>query len=266
MCFIATNLFINWGAWGVVFSEGNKNMNLEYKEPQLMCPQVNVKGCNFGSWRLYNYNDAFSGIYIRDRYCGKFGDFCFGPYVDYDALEDYKIYPIDDFFIAHKPGENEVVLYDQNEIVNKPIDWFDSSSGQQKIVFLPKSTLYAVPKPVAEARYKQPGQTDVETMVFDTIYTMGFDYFLSWTGNRFLRFIPKSGKTDFDSGFLIKTDNKEYSWYKIDSANMQFQISYMKDYVTRSRESLSNFKQLVDALKEDKHRHDLYLQKQYYAR
>ncbi len=217
----------------------------------------------FGNFPIYDIKKAYE--YVTQ--CGtyrRFQDICFGPYVDYDALKGVKIRSVDDFFTVYKPGESKVTIYDQNVFDNKSgkIDWFDRDSiKQEPIIFEPKFTLYATPRRVDEPQYKAPEQTLLETAFYNIISKMGFDELTThYTGKRF--FAP-SKRPNFDSGFLFKTGKASFSWYRINSTEMAFDVLYLNNYESQGVYSIQNSTRLIKCLQEDRAKRNEYFKQQY---
>lgn len=217
----------------------------------------------FSDFPIYDIKKAYEYV----TFCGayhKFKDFCFGPYVDYSALKGAKIRSIDDFFTVYKPGENRVTIYDQTTFDNasRKIDWFDRDSiKQEPIIFEPKVVLYATPRRVDEPQYKAPEQTLLETVFYNIISKMGFDELPThYTGKRF--FAP-SKRPGFDSGFLFKTGKASFSWYRINSAEMAFDVLYLSNYESQGVYSILNSARLIKCLQEDRAKRNEYFKQQY---
>ena len=217
----------------------------------------------FERFPIYDIKKAYERVRYRSGSV-EFQDICFGPYVDYDELKGVKIRSVDDFFTVYKPDENKVTIYDQTTFDNKPkkINWFDRDSVKREPIFFePKFTLYATPRRVAEPQYKAPEQTLLETVFYNIISKMGFDELPThYTGKRF--FAP-SKIPSFDSGFLFKTGKASFSWYRINSAEMAFDVLYLSNYESQGVYSILNSARLIKCLQEDRARRNEYFKQQY---
>lgn len=247
-----------------------------HQETQFNIPKVHVYnryGCvggSFGDYPLYDIAMAgkslnkFLNEYGRDV---RFKDVCFGPYIDFDLIRDYETRPVDDCLVVCGTDKDSITIYDQTTFdKEKTINIYDSDDRQQPIIFEPKLSLYAVPKVVDDPEYKKgPEQSFVETEVFKIIQSMGFDFISSYTRARFFKPLPKWQKDNVmpDTAFLIKSGKNFYSWYKIYSADLRFEVSYFLNDEPQGLYKISNITGLIKRLKEDRARRNSYIKQQY---
>ena len=228
-------------------------------------------GGTFGDYPLYDITNAdkpLNGFLGQKGRYVYFKDVCFGPYIDFDQIKGFKTRSVDDFLVACDTQKNEVTIYDRDVLDNNPrkINWFDSGERQQPIFFEPQLTLYAAPK-IVKKEPESNDQSVVETMVFKIIQDMGFDEFESETQARFFKPLPKyKGNPPVkypDSAFLLKSAKNFYSWYKIYSADMTFEVVSFKGGKLQWRQDIPNMVKLAKTLQEDRERRNNYIKWQY---
>ena len=239
--------------------------------PQIEFPRAYVEVYDsgwygqFGDYKIYDINQKLGSGYGQPY----LKDLSFGPFVDFGKLKGCTIRMVDDFFVACNQDKNTITIYDRNVFDNEPkkIDWLNADNTKhQPIIFEPKGTFFGKARDVdvngpQYKTYPHPWQTMGETNACKTLVKMGFDDH-HYAGDRF--FAPATKElARFDSGFLIKTDKEEYTWYMIDNANMRFGLVWMwKGNVMGGRDNLTK-QDLFQLLKRDRLRRLDYLKKQY---
>lgn len=255
---------------------------MEQKEQRFNIPQIRVYNNYghmygyFGNYPIYDSALDYSLKYMRDYHGPMLKDICFGPFINFEEIEGLKTRSVDDFLVVCDEEKNVIKIYDQITLDNKPrkINWFNRDDKQQPIVFEPRLRLFAVQKVVEEPMYRSPDQSVVENMCFNIIQDMGFDDCFYKTKARFFKPLPRynSGRNKGqllknsilpDSAFLIKTGKNFYSWYKIYSEYMAFEVIYFKDGDEHFRSKISDTKDLIAHLKEDRERRNNYIKWQY---
>ncbi len=246
------------------------------KEQSFNVPQIHLYDNNsygyFGDYPIYDSDLDYRLSWLKsDVRIPKFKNVCFGPFIDFNAIKGFKTRSVDDFLVVCDEKENRITIYDQITLDNTPrkINWFDRDDRQQPIIFEPRLCLLAGPKVVDNPKYTKTNQSAVENMCFDIIQDMGFDDFTYQTSNRFFTPLPKiNGKPQKysvspDSAFLIKSARDFYSWYKIYSADMAFEVIYFHNGEEQFRSKISNTRELIRCLKEDRERRNNYMKWQY---
>lgn len=263
-------IFHEWGPTREVVKGVYK---MEVRVPKLyIYEHYGYIGGTFGNYFLYDMAKADKPLneFLDEkghRVC--FKDVCFGPYINFREIRDLKKRSVDDFLVTCDTQKNEITIYDRNVFDNNPIkiNWFDSGERQQPIFFEPQFTLYAAPK-IVKKEPESNDQSVVETMVFKIIQDMGFDEFESETQARFFKPLPKyKGNPPVrypDSAFLLKSAKNFYSWYKIYSADMTFEVVRVgEDGKVQWRQDIPNTVKLAKKLQEDRERRNNYLKWQY---
>ena len=255
---------------------------MEQTEQQFNIPRIHVYnnfghmyGC-FGNYPLYDSALDYSLKYMRGYNGPLLKDVCFGPFINFEEIKGFKTRSVDDFLVVCDVEKNTIRIYDQITLDNKPrkINWFNRDDRQQPIVFEQRLGLYAIPKLVEEPKYRTTNQSVVEAMCFDIIQDMGFDNYLFETKARFFKPLPvynlgrHKGKILKDSAlpdsaFLIKSGRNFYSWYKIYSANMAFEVVYFRDGIEHFSSKIPTTRDLIRHLKEDRARRNNYIKGQY---
>ena len=252
---------------------------MKQQEQQISFPMIriynnygNVYGL-FGNHYIFNLKNAYKSlnddVFRESGRSVYFKDVCFGPYINFNEIKDFGTRSVDDFLVVCKP-DNKITIYDQTTLDNKSrkINWFNDEDKQQPIIFEPQLTLYAAPKKVTdEAKYMSANQTHVETTVFKIMKEMGFDGWSYGTQQRFFKpFTKYEGKKPIkypDSAFLIKSEKYFYSYFKVYSMDMSFEVSHFYGSELRSRYSIPNIVELVKNLRELRTRRNNYLKRQY---
>ena len=244
-----------------------------HQEPQFNIPKVSIYnhygnvGGSFGDYPLY---DTAMGYKSLNEFLNEYGrsvrfkDVCFGPYINFDLIRNHETRSVDDCLVVC--DKDSITIYDQTTFdKEKTINIYDICDRQQPIVFEPKLSLYAASKVVDEPKYKAPEQSLVETEVFKIIQSMGFDFISSYTQARFFKPLPKWQKDNVmpDTAFLIKSGKDFYSWYKIYSADLHFEVSYFLNDEPKGLYKIPNITGLIKCLKEDRARRNSYIKQQY---
>jgi len=173
---------------------------------------------SFGVYPIYDIKEMNKPM--NNFYGGKpvkFKDICFGPFVDFKKLKDSEIYPVDDFMLQYKLGENHMTIWDHDTLTNKPrqINWFDENDRPKPIIFKPVLSVNMVPKLGGD------GCVPVINKYFRTVKKLNFGESISDIGNRFFEHEPWV-KNRFDLSILFKLSYGVYELVLISTVDAKF--------------------------------------------
>lgn len=249
---------------------------MEQTEQQINIPQIRVWNDYGRVWGLFGEYPLYD-LKLDEKWDWrgpKLKNICFGPFIDFNKIKDLKIMrSIDDFLVVCDGKRKVVTIYDQIALDNSPrkINWFDPDDKQQPIIFEPRLTLFATAKTIYETKERKSKQTAIENMCLNIVHDMGFDDTSFKTRNRFFKPLTRDVKSGrilksailADSAFLIKTGKTFYSYYKIYSADMTFEVVRFNGEEVQYRYTLRNTKDLITHLKQDREKRNNYIKWQY---